>query len=44
MRRCTRLKAKHITTEDALVCKISDLLHVSRGRVMRLKHDAQQGV
>ena len=30
--------------EDALVCKISDLLHVSRGRVMRLKHDAQQGV
>ncbi len=30
--------------EDALVSKISDLLHVSRGRVMRLKHDAQQGV
>ncbi len=30
--------------EDALACKISDLLHVSRGRVMRLKHDAQQGV
>ena len=28
--------------EDALVLKISDLLHVSRGRVMRLKHDAQQ--
>ena len=27
--------------EDALVLKISDLLHVSRGRVMRLKHDAQ---
>lgn len=26
--------------EDALVLKISDLLHVSRGRVMRLKHDA----
>lgn len=30
--------------EDALVLKISDLLHVSRGRVMRLKHDAQQNV
>jgi uncharacterized tellurite resistance protein B-like protein len=30
--------------EDALVLKISDLLHVSRGRVMRLKHDAQQRV
>lgn len=29
--------------EDALVLKISDLLHVSRGRVMRLKHDAKQG-
>jgi uncharacterized tellurite resistance protein B-like protein len=28
--------------EDALVRKISDLLHVSRGRVMRLKHDAEQ--
>ena len=28
--------------EDSLVLKISDLLHVSRGRVMRLKHDAQQ--
>jgi len=28
--------------EDALVLKISDLLHVSRGRVMRLKYDAQQ--
>ena len=27
--------------EDSLVLKISDLLHVSRGRVMRLKHDAQ---
>jgi uncharacterized tellurite resistance protein B-like protein len=29
--------------EDSLVLKISDLLYVSRGRVMRLKHDAQQG-
>jgi len=29
--------------EDALVLKISDLLHVSRGRVMRLKHDANPG-
>jgi uncharacterized tellurite resistance protein B-like protein len=28
--------------EDSLVLKISDLLHVSRGRVMRLKHDAQR--
>lgn len=28
--------------ENALVLKISDLLHVSRGRVMRLKHDAAQ--
>ena len=28
--------------EDSLVLKISDLLHVSRGRVMRLKHDAAQ--
>jgi uncharacterized tellurite resistance protein B-like protein len=28
--------------EDSLVLKISDLLHVSRGLVMRLKHDAQQ--
>ncbi len=28
--------------EDSLVLKISDLLHVSRGRVMRLKHDASQ--
>lgn len=27
--------------EDSLVLKISDLLHVSRGRVMRLKYDAQ---
>jgi len=27
--------------EDSLVLKIGDLLHVSRGRVMRLKHDAQ---
>jgi len=27
--------------EDSLVLKISDLLHVSRGRVMRLKHDAK---
>ena len=27
--------------EDSLVLNISDLLHVSRGRVMRLKHDAQ---
>ena len=27
--------------EDSLVLKISDLLHVSRGLVMRLKHDAQ---
>jgi uncharacterized tellurite resistance protein B-like protein len=26
--------------EDALVLKISDLLHVTRARVMRLKHDA----
>ena len=30
--------------EDALVLKISDLLYVSRGRVMRLNHDAQQNV
>lgn len=29
--------------EDSLVLKISDLLHVSRGRVMRLKHDAEFG-
>jgi uncharacterized tellurite resistance protein B-like protein len=28
--------------EDSLVLKISDLLYVSRGRVMRLKHDAAQ--
>ena len=28
--------------EDSFVLKISDLLHVSRGRVMRLKHDAQR--
>ena len=27
--------------ENSLVLKISDLLYVSRGRVMRLKHDAQ---
>jgi uncharacterized tellurite resistance protein B-like protein len=27
--------------EDSLVLKISDLLHVRRGRVMRLKHDAK---
>ena len=27
--------------EDSLVLKISDLLYVGRGRVMRLKHDAQ---
>ncbi len=27
--------------EDSLVLKISDLLGVSRGRVMRLKHDAK---
>jgi uncharacterized tellurite resistance protein B-like protein len=26
--------------ENALVLKISDLLYVSRARVMRLKHDA----
>ncbi|MCP4301460.1 MAG: TerB family tellurite resistance protein [Gammaproteobacteria bacterium] len=30
--------------EDSLVLKISDLLYVSRGRVMRLKHDAAHGV
>ena len=29
--------------EDSLVLKISDLLHVSRGRVMRLKDDARRG-
>jgi uncharacterized tellurite resistance protein B-like protein len=28
--------------EDSLVRKISDLLHVSRGRSMRLKHDAEK--
>ena len=28
--------------ENSLVLKVSDLLHVSRGRVMRLKHDAAQ--
>ena len=28
--------------EDSLVRKISDLLHVSRGRSMRLRHDAEQ--
>jgi uncharacterized tellurite resistance protein B-like protein len=27
--------------EDSLVLKISDLLYVSRGRVMRMKHDAE---
>jgi uncharacterized tellurite resistance protein B-like protein len=27
--------------EDSLVLKISDLLYVSRGLVMRLKHDAE---
>jgi uncharacterized tellurite resistance protein B-like protein len=27
--------------ENSLVLKISDLLYVSRGRIMRLKHDAQ---
>lgn len=27
--------------EDSLVLKISDLLHVGRARVMRLKHDAE---
>jgi uncharacterized tellurite resistance protein B-like protein len=29
--------------EDSLVLKISDLLHVNRARVMRLKHDAEHG-
>lgn len=29
--------------ENSLVLKISDLLYVSRGRVMRLKHDAANG-
>ena len=28
--------------EDSLVLKISDLLYVRRGRVMRLKHDAER--
>ena len=28
--------------EDSLVLKISDLLYVSRGKVMQLKHDAAQ--
>ncbi len=28
--------------EDSLVLKISDLLYVSRGRVMQLKHEARQ--
>jgi uncharacterized tellurite resistance protein B-like protein len=27
--------------EDSLVLKISDLLHVSRGKVMKLKHDTE---
>ncbi len=30
--------------EDSLVLKISDLLHVSRARVMRLKHDAKMAL
>ena len=30
--------------ENSLVLKISDLLYVSRGRVMRLKHDAQNAL
>ena len=30
--------------ENSLVLKISDLLYVSRGRVMRLKHDAETAV
>jgi len=30
--------------EDTLVLRISDLLYVSRGRVMRLKHDANPQV
>lgn len=29
--------------EDSLVLKVSDLLHVSREQVMRLKHDAKAG-
>lgn len=28
--------------EDSLVLRIGDLLYVNRGRVMRLKHDAEQ--
>jgi uncharacterized tellurite resistance protein B-like protein len=28
--------------EDSMILKISDLLYVSRGRVMQLKHDAEQ--
>ena len=28
--------------ENSLVLKISDLLHVNRARVMRLKHDAAE--
>ena len=28
--------------ENSLVLKVSDLLYVSRGRVMRLKHDAEK--
>ncbi len=30
--------------EDSLVRKIGDLLYVSRGRAMRLKHDAQREI
>jgi uncharacterized tellurite resistance protein B-like protein len=30
--------------EDSLVLKISDLLYVSRGKVMQLKHDAAEAV
>lgn len=30
--------------ENSLVLKISDLLYVSRGRVMRLKHDAKHAM
>ena len=30
--------------ENSLVLKISDLLYVSRGRVMRLKHDAENAL
>lgn len=30
--------------EDSLILKISDLLHVSRARVMRLKHDAKTAI